>query len=115
MAKHTYRKLTPKERARSRRAREAFEADKADILAKGQEIFERHERLLGALRMLKSVREAQGVSLSQLAERTGIAKSALSRLENDPHPNPTVNTLMRIASALGHEITIRLTAPNEAA
>lgn len=115
MAKRIYRKLTPEERERSRRAYEAAEADKDWIIAQGQRFFERHERLLDTLRALKAEREAQGVSLSELEQRTGIKKSTLSRLENDRNPNPTINTLMRIAEALGREITIQLTDPKNAA
>jgi transcriptional regulator with XRE-family HTH domain len=48
------------------------------------------------------------VSLSELAERTGISKPALSRLENDPAPNVQLNTLVRIARALGKEVRVSL-------
>ncbi len=54
-----------------------------------------------ALAALKKVREAAGLSLSEVAERSGIERAALSRLENAQHANPTVNTLCRYAQALG--------------
>lgn len=108
MAKHIHRKLTPRERARSKRARAAFDADKDRIVAKGQALFERYERLQDTLRSLKAEREAQGVSLGELERRTGISKTSLSRLENNPSPNPTIGTLLRIAEALGRELHVTL-------
>jgi DNA-binding phage protein len=115
MANRIYRKLTPDEQVRSQLAREAFEQDKDAIIEQGRRVFERHQRLREAVAALKAEREAQGVSLSDLEDRTGISKSSLSRLENDPTANPTITTLMRIAEALGREITITLSKPRDAA
>ncbi len=50
---------------------------------------------------LRKAREAAGLSLADVAERTGIDKAALSRIETGQHPNPTVSTLCRYAHALG--------------
>jgi transcriptional regulator with XRE-family HTH domain len=50
---------------------------------------------------LKKAREAAGLSLADVAERTGIDKAALSRIETGQHMNPTVSTLCRYAHALG--------------
>jgi ribosome-binding protein aMBF1 (putative translation factor) len=50
---------------------------------------------------LKNAREAMGLSLADVAERTGIDKAALSRLETAQNMNPTVSTLCRYAHALG--------------
>ena len=50
---------------------------------------------------LKNARIAAGVSLAAMEERTGIRKSALSRLENAKTPNPTLATLQRYAAAIG--------------
>ncbi len=56
---------------------------------------------------LKTAREAQGLSLADIRERTGIERSALSRLENAV-PNLTVRTLERYAQAVGKRIVIQL-------
>jgi transcriptional regulator with XRE-family HTH domain len=48
------------------------------------------------------------ISLAELRERTGIGRSALSRLENDPEANRTITTLARVAEALGKQIVIQL-------
>jgi transcriptional regulator with XRE-family HTH domain len=50
---------------------------------------------------LKRAREAAGLSLADVAERTGIDKGALSRIETGQHLNPTISTLCRYAHALG--------------
>ena len=52
--------------------------------------------------------EARGLSLADVAERSGIDKSRLSKLENDPRANPTLATLTRIASAMGVKLSIHV-------
>jgi len=63
--------------------------------------------LVNVMNALKAAREAAGISIRDLEERTGIARSSLSRLENG-HGNPTVSTLQRIAKAIGCKVTISL-------
>lgn len=58
------------------------------------------------IRSLREVRQQQGLSLAQIDARTGIGRSNLSRLENLRVPNPTFDTLMRYARAVG--VTVRL-------
>ena len=53
---------------------------------------------------LKSARVEQGLTLDEVGERSGIQKASLSRLENDPAPNPTWDTLARYAAAVGRRI-----------
>jgi ribosome-binding protein aMBF1 (putative translation factor) len=57
---------------------------------------------------LRREREARGLSLADVADRSGIDKAALSRLENGQQPNPTVNTLARYARALGKRLALTL-------
>ena len=108
MAKHIRRKLTASQRAQVRKARVALDSEKPALVAQGRRVFERQGRLRDTVRALKAEREAQGVSLTELAKRTGMTKATLSRLENDPSPNPTIATLSRIAEALGRQIRIDL-------
>ncbi|WP_417731218.1 helix-turn-helix domain-containing protein [Rosistilla oblonga] len=56
--------------------------------------------------LLKNARVAAGVSLSEMEARTGMQKSALSRLENNAAPNPTLATLQRYAVAVGKRLTL---------
>ena len=62
------------------------------------------------LASLLKEKEAQQVSLSDLEARTGIGRSNLSRLWNNPAPNVTLETVERIASALNCrlQITVQL-------
>lgn len=51
-------------------------------------------------RNLRQLRDERGLSLSQLARRSGVAKATLSGLELG-HGNPTIETLWALAGALG--------------
>jgi transcriptional regulator with XRE-family HTH domain len=64
-------------------------------------------------RALRAERERLGLSLSELSERCGIEKGALSRLENGLNANPTLDTLRRCAQALGKAISLRLADPED--
>jgi predicted transcriptional regulator len=64
--------------------------------------------LRDALVALKKHREAAGISLSLLAERTGIDRAALSRLETGAHDNPTIHTLQRYAFGLGKQLVVQV-------
>jgi len=100
--------LTDEERVRHRTIREQIEQEREELIARGREIKARHIRLREAVQVLKSTREALGLSLNDIKERTGIEKGNLSRLENALHPNPTVDTLTRYADAVGKELVIAL-------
>ena len=109
-AKRLCRNLTPDERQRWQRAQKETEGEKAAILAEGRRIKAAHNRVKvavrDALKFLKAERQAQGLSLSEIEERTGIGRSALSRLENETEPNPTVVTLIRYAEGLGKRLVV---------
>jgi DNA-binding phage protein len=53
---------------------------------------------------LRAERERQGLSLSDLAERAGMDRSAIHKLEIGLNRNPTFATLSRYAGALGTRI-----------
>lgn len=61
-----------------------------------------------ALAKLKVARLREGLSLADLSTRTGIERGNLSRLENTVE-NVELNTLERLADALGYELTVELT------
>jgi len=50
-------------------------------------------------------RAEQGLSQAELAERLGVAQSAVARLESGEH-NPAFPTLLRLSEALGVELAI---------
>jgi ribosome-binding protein aMBF1 (putative translation factor) len=60
--------------------------------------------LLKALAELRRERERQGLSLTDIATRTGIDRATISKLETGKIPNPTVGTLRTYAKALGRKL-----------
>jgi DNA-binding XRE family transcriptional regulator len=54
-----------------------------------------------ALLALKKDRKRCGLSVTEVAERSGLDRAVVSRLENGKQDNPTIATLMRYAAALG--------------
>ena len=51
--------------------------------------------LMKILARLRRLRAAAGLSLADMARRTGMDRAALSRLENAVNDNPTLETLSR--------------------
>jgi predicted transcriptional regulator len=109
-ARRVRREFTPEEQGRWLRARQEAEGEKDDILAAGRRVKAARNRVQVAVRdafkLLKAEREALGLSLSDVEKKTGIGRAALSRLENETEPNPTVLTLIRYAEALGKELVV---------
>jgi DNA-binding phage protein len=66
------------------------------------------ETLLKGLIDLRDARVARGLSLSEVARRSGIDLASLSRLEAGKNPNPTFETLSRYAQALGLRLELAL-------
>ena len=53
-------------------------------------------------------RKNRGLTQKQLSDRTGIAQGDISRLENG-NANPSLNTLKRLATAMGMTLRIEFT------
>jgi ribosome-binding protein aMBF1 (putative translation factor) len=60
--------------------------------------------LIAALAGLRREREHLGLSLTDLAERTGMDRATISKLETGKIPNPTIGTLRTYARALGRRL-----------
>ena len=104
--KSTRRAFTAREAAIFAQAKSEDSAELSELKQEAKKTFARHQRLRDELAALKAVREQRGISLTELAARTGIAKGNLSRLENDPAANPTLETLLRLADAIGVELKL---------
>lgn len=50
---------------------------------------------------VQKLRQDKGLSLSELAERAGVAKSYLSTIERDIQSNPSIQFLEKISAVLG--------------
>jgi ribosome-binding protein aMBF1 (putative translation factor) len=106
---------TPADRARHKAIREKFQAERPtleDLLASGDYAGPLPLRDYLALRRflhaLREERERQGLSVTDVAERMGIDKAAVSRLETGRQANPTIETLCRYAAAIGKRIEMTL-------
>jgi DNA-binding Xre family transcriptional regulator len=107
MAKNAYRgisrkrRLTQAEAAKYRRIREQVEQELPPVKSDPVKV---------AIAKLRAMREAQGVTLAELAARTGMTRGNVARLESQK--NATLRTLDRYARALGCHLEIGVVAVN---
>jgi ribosome-binding protein aMBF1 (putative translation factor) len=102
------RRLTPEEAAKYQAVREQVAGELPDLTARHHDRTATLDQLQELLRQLRAAREAKGLSLADLTERTGMDRSALSKLETGQRPNPTVETLVRYAEAVGKRLVVSL-------
>jgi ribosome-binding protein aMBF1 (putative translation factor) len=103
--------LTPEQRAaiETRRA-ERQAPEYRDVLSRDEEAYRQEfppvvdPELIEALAGLRRERERQGLSLTDIAERTGIDRATISKLETGKIGNPTIGTLRTYAKALGRRL-----------
>ena len=103
------RRLTPEEAAKYKAIRDQVAEELPDLVARHHERMAALDPLQELLTELKAAREAKGLSLADVAERTGMDRSAVSKLETGQRPNPTVETLVRYAEAVGKRLVVSLT------
>lgn len=102
------RKLTPEETGKYTKIREKVAAELPDLITRHHERMASLDQLHELLMQLRAAREAKGLSLSDLTELTGMDRSALSKLETGQRANPTVETLVRYAEAVGKRLVVSL-------
>ncbi len=78
-------------------------------------LFQRHrartsdlDQIQELLSQLRAAREAMGLRLADITDLTGMDRSALSKLETGQRANPTVETLVCYAEAVGKRIVVSL-------
>ena len=103
------RRLTPEEAAKYKAIREQVAEELPDLVARHHERLASLEPVQELLAQLKAAREAKGLSLADLTELSGMDRSALSKLETGQRANPTVETLVRYAEAVGKRLVVSLT------
>jgi transcriptional regulator with XRE-family HTH domain len=85
-------------------------------LAQDPSLRQEVEARLNELRLeqqLAALREARGLSQTQVAERVGVSQPAIAKLESGKVKNLQVKTLVRLAAALGARVTIEFTAEDQ--
>ncbi len=102
--------LTAEQKRRHKRIREQVQRDKARLARHALGRKAELTALRDAMTLLKQEREMRGLSLGEVARRSGIDKSRLSKLESDSRSNPTLATLTRIAGAIGVKLAIQVEA-----
>ncbi len=109
--------LTPEQRAAvDARCGDRQTAEYQDELARDIEAYQQEYppigdlELIAALAGLRRERERQGLSLTDMAERTGIDRATISKLETGKIANPTIATLRTYARALGRRLAWTLEA-----
>ncbi len=100
------RRFTPEERRRFEEGKRWAEENKPRLTREALAHKAQLDASYAAMQLLKREREARGLTLTEVAERAGIDKSNLSKLENDINANPTLETLFRVARAIGVKLTI---------
>ena len=100
------RRLTPEEAAKYNAVREKISEELPELIARHHERMATLDQLQELILQLKSAREAKGLSLADLTEITGMDRSALSKLETGQRANPTVETLVRYAEAVGKRLVV---------
>jgi ribosome-binding protein aMBF1 (putative translation factor) len=101
-------KVTLDEAAKYNAIRRQVAEELPDLIARHHERMATLDQLRDLLTQLKAAREAKGLSLSELEGRTGMDRSALSKLESGQRANPTLETLVRYAEAVGKRLVISL-------
>jgi DNA-binding XRE family transcriptional regulator len=102
------RRLTADEAAKYNKIREQIAQELPDLVARHEERMATFNQLNELFKQLKAAREEKGLSLADLTEITGMDRSALSKLEMGQRPNPTVETLVRYAEAVGKHLVVTL-------
>ena len=101
--------LTPAQQDAMAQADREVEREKSWIDAKSKDAKRKHDAYVQRIAsLLRDAREVAGLSLTQLAQRTGITRQAISRIESGANHNPTVSTIVRLAEALDKEWVIHL-------
>ena len=103
------RRLTPEEAAKYEAIREQIAEELPDLIERHHERTAALDQLQELLTQLKAAREAKGLSLADVTELTGMDRSSLSKLETGQRANPTVETLIRYADAVGKRLVVSLT------
>jgi DNA-binding XRE family transcriptional regulator len=101
-------RLGPEDAAKYREIREQIAGELPELITRHHGRMAAYDQFAELLRQLRAAREQRGLSLAELTELTGMDRSALSKLETGQRPNPTLETLIRYADAVGKRLVVSL-------
>ena len=101
-------RLSAEEADKYRKIRQQVADELPELVARHHERMADREQLDHVFEQLKCARQDKGLSLADLTQLSGMDRSALSKLETGQRPNPTVETLMRYAEAVGKRLVLTL-------
>lgn len=64
--------------------------------------------LRSLLHQLKRARELSNLSLSELAEKSGLDRGSIWKLESGKQENPTIDSLVKLSRSLGYQLHFSL-------
>jgi len=99
---------TPQQRAEEKRIRELHRQNPVREAPMDTVSGEDAAQLLAFAAAIRSAREANGMSVEQLAEKAGVDAGVLARFESGQSFNPTVSILSRLAHALNRTLCLSL-------
>ena len=110
------RNQTPAQQAHEAAVRERFQRERPSLrqlLESGdgtEPMMQREyfELQVACRERLRPLREAAGLSLSDMATRTGMDRAAIQKLESGVHANPTISTINRYLHALGKRLVVSI-------
>jgi DNA-binding XRE family transcriptional regulator len=102
------RHLTSDEAAAYRALREQLEAERPELVARHEQRMASLQQLERLFTQLTQVREAKGLTLADLVQLTAVDRSALTKLETEHRADPSIETLVRYAEALGIRLVVSL-------
>jgi len=74
--------------------------------------FKTHQLLLEIIDQITDLMESEGIRKSNLAERLGVSRAYVTAVL-EGKPNLTIRSLVRLASALGSTVDVKLSRLNE--
>jgi DNA-binding XRE family transcriptional regulator len=101
-------RLAPDEAAKYREVREQVAKELPELITRHNERLVALDQMADLVQQLKAAREEKGLSLADLTRLTGMDRSALSKLETGQRLNPTIETLVRYADAVGKRLVVSL-------
>lgn len=102
---HRWYRITPVTPTQKRVNKRVSQQVKKDLEEMGYH--PRASSLVAIGQEIRQAREAQGLSLGNLAQQSGLEKASISRIESGKNPNPSLRTLSRLAKALNKSLEVR--------